>query len=150
MTPPTIEVVTPDQAQILADLHAGSIDPPWNREAFASLLGQPGVLGLLARGDGGPAGFILLRQAADEAEILTLAVGPAKRRCGIGKILLSEAISRLSGLGVQRLFLEVADDNAAALALYRQAGFSQVGRRPDYYRRAGQGAANALVLEKRL
>jgi len=150
MTPPTIEVVTPDQALILADLHVGSIDPPWNREAFATLLGQPGVLGLLARCEGVPTGFILLRQAADEAEILTLVVGPTLRGRGIGKVLISEAISRLSNLGARRLFLEVADDNAAALALYRWAGFSQVGRRPGYYRRAGQGTTNALVLEKRL
>lgn len=150
MTPPTIEVVTPDQAPILADLHAGSIDPPWDGGAFATLLGQPGVLGLLCRRDGVPAGFILLRQAADEAEILTLAVGLAQRRQGIGKMLLSEAISRLSGLGVQRLFLEVADDNAAALALYRRAGFSPVGRRQNYYRLPGSSATDALILEKRL
>ncbi len=89
-------------------------------------------------------GFILVREAAGEAEILTLAVAPRARRQGLGRTLVDAAIARL---GSADLFLEVAADNIAAIALYQQNGFTQAGVRRGYYARPG-GAVDALLLKR--
>ena len=126
-----------------ARLHAaGFADEPWDAAQFALLLATPGCLGLALERDGALAGVLLLRQAGDEAEVLTLAVAPASRRRGLGAELLRAGLATLAARGVRRCFLEVGDDNAAALALYRSLGWRQVGRRRQYYRRG----ADALVL----
>lgn len=125
----------------LAALHAEAFDAPWDAAAFESLLGQAGVH--LAEA---PDGFILMRTVADEAEILTLAVRPAARRRGIGADLVARGAAGAAARGATRLFLEVADDNAAARALYARAGFAEAGRRPRYYARADGSRRDALLL----
>lgn len=128
-------------AEGLAVLHAEAFDAPWSARAFADLLGQPGVV-LEAEADG----FILIRAVADEAEILTLAVRPAARRQGLGARLVRTAIDRAAAQGATRMFLEVAEDNAPARALYAALGFDSAGRRPRYYPRAEGPAVDALLL----
>ncbi|MNE73850.1 ribosomal-protein-alanine N-acetyltransferase [compost metagenome] len=83
---------------------------------------------------------------ADEAEILTLAVRPSARRSGLGARLVEAAVVRAAALGAERMFLEVAGDNAAARALYARAGFHEAGRRRGYYARADGSREDALVL----
>ena len=92
-----------------------------------------------------PRGFVLVRAVADEAEILTLAVAPTHRQRGIAAALLREAITVLRPGGTKTLFLEVAADNTAALALYAGAGFSPSGRRVGYYAR-DEGNVDALMM----
>ena len=125
----------------LAALHAEAFDAPWDAPAFDSLLGQAGVH--LAEV---PDGFILMRTVADEAEILTLAVRPAARRRGVGAALVARGAAEAAARGARRLFLEVAEDNEAARALYGRAGFSEAGRRPRYYARADGSRRDALLL----
>ena len=72
---------------------------------------------------------MLSRVAADEAEILTIAVEPAARASGLATALLSHHLSRLARAGAGGVFLEVDETNLPALALYRRFGFRQVGRR---------------------
>ncbi|WP_332657930.1 GNAT family N-acetyltransferase [Brevundimonas sp.] len=128
-------------ADRLAALHAEAFDAPWDAAAFGSLLGQAGVH--LAET---PDGFILMRTAADEAEILTLAVRPGARRRGLGAELVARGAAEAAARGATRLFLEVADDNDAARALYAGAGFEEAGRRPRYYARADGSRRDALLL----
>ena len=130
-----------DAAARLAALHAEAFDAPWDAAAFESLLGQPGVH-LAEEADG----FILMRTVADEAEILTLAVRPKVRRQGTGGRLVGQGAAAAAGRGAVRLFLEVADDNAPARALYARAGFVEAGRRPRYYARADGSRRDALLL----
>ena len=125
----------------LAALHAGAFDAPWDAAAFDSLLGEAGVH--LAET---PDGFILMRTVADEAEILTLAVRPSARRRGVGAGLVGRGAAEAAARGARRLFLEVAEDNDAARALYARAGFVEAGRRPRYYARADGSRADALLL----
>ncbi len=136
-------------APLLAALHAPCFpEEAWSAEALAALLESPGVFGLIAADtDRVALGFILARIVLDEGEVLTLAVPPALRRRGVGGVLLGAAITWLAASQATNLFLEVAEDNPAARALYRGAGFRRVGRRPGYYQRA-QGAVAALVLER--
>ena len=84
--------------------------------------------------------------AADEAEILTIAVAPAAHRQGIGAALLAAAMAQAALRGAAAMFLEVAEGNAAARALYAAAGFRQSGRRRRYY----PDGADALVLRRSL
>lgn len=125
----------------LAVIHAAAFPAPWDAAAFEALLEQAGVFVLEA-----PDGFILLRAVADEAEILTLAVRPAARRAGLGAGLVEQGAAAAAARGATRLFLEVADDNAPALALYARAGFAEAGRRPAYYARPDGGRQDALIL----
>ena len=118
---------------------------PWTRQDMAELLASPGVAGLLLQTNGEDAGLALWRTAADEAELLTLAVQRGRWRRGIGRTLLGWVVDRVREQGAQTLFLEVGADNAAARSLYAQAGFAEVGRRAGYYRRDG-GFSDALVL----
>ena len=125
----------------LAALHATAFPAPWDARAFEVLLDQTGVFVIEQ-----PDGFILIRGVADEAEILTLAVRPSARRQGLGARLVGEGGAVAATRGATRLFLEVADDNAAALALYARAGFAAAGRRQDYYALPEGGRRDALVL----
>jgi ribosomal-protein-alanine N-acetyltransferase len=140
------------EAGACASLHADAFAHGWSEPEFESLLASRAcVCDGAFEGEGGPlAGFLLSRRAADEAEILTIAVAPRHRRRGVGAALLGAQSRRLAELGARRLFLEVAEDNAAALGLYRGLGFREEGRRKGYYKRADGPAANALVLARDL
>jgi ribosomal-protein-alanine N-acetyltransferase len=99
---------------------------------------MPNCFGLLHQ----KGGLILARVAADEAEILTLAVVPTVRRTGLGFALLDAATELVTSLSARAIFLEVSVTNIAARALYTKAGFIQAGRRRQYY----SDASDALVL----
>ena len=115
---------------LLADLHAACFTEKWDALALARLMASPGAFALLAILVSTPLGFVLARQAGGEAEILAIGVAPAGRRRGLGAALLAAVYYRV---GDAPLFLEVASGNAAAIALYRAAGFRQVGIRHAYY-----------------
>jgi [ribosomal protein S18]-alanine N-acetyltransferase len=136
--------VGPAHARALAAIHQAAFPPAeaWSEPSLLALLNLPGVLGFAE--DAG--GMVLARVAADEAEILTLAVAPAARRQGIGRRLLAAAMQAAAQRGATALHLEVAAANAAALALYQAAGFRPVGRRPRYY----PGGGDALLLHRPL
>ncbi len=114
----------------------------WNPRQVAGSLADPHAAGLLAPG----AGFVLGRLLGEEAELLRVAVHPARRRAGLGRALLAGFEARCRAAGARRAFLEVREDNAPARALYAAAGWALLGRRPGYY---ADGAA-ALVLERTL
>ncbi|MGE0722990.1 MAG: GNAT family N-acetyltransferase [Alphaproteobacteria bacterium] len=136
----------PADAAWLAALHARAFpDEPWTEDAFRTLLGQAGVAVAVASDAEGPIGLVLWRRAADEAEILTIGVRPERRSAGIGGRLLDRALA--GAADARAVFLEVADDNAAARALYARRGFVAVGRRAGYYHRAGR-IVDALVLRR--
>ena len=140
-----IRRATADDSPVLARLHAAAFAEPWSEAALAGLVGGSGAFALT-----GDDGFILVRALAGEAEILTLAVSPAARRRGLGRALVQAAAASARQAGAESLFLEVAADNAAALALYADCGFEPVGRRNAYYRRRHERAMDALVLRKTL
>ena len=115
----------------LADLHIRCFQAhprPWSAPEFESLLASP-LNFLLSR----PRGFLLGRSVADEAELLTLAVAPDARRTGIASELLREFAATSRARGAAQAFLEVASDNAGAIALYAGAGWRNAGRRRNYY-----------------
>ena len=135
-------------ADELAALHAHAFRHGWPATEMEALIADPTVTTVVARQGRTPftrrpVGFVMVRAAADEAEILTVVVKPTRRGRGIGRLLMDETIRRLYFMRVASLFLEVEEGNGSALALYRRLGFREVGRRANYY--AG-GTANALVM----
>lgn len=131
--------MTPDQ---MARLHAAAFAPSrgWTAAEFASLLAQPGTKALTE-----PQGFALVRTIAHEAELLTIAVDPAHQGRGVGRDLMARWLAMAC---FDTAFLEVAADNAAALALYARFGFRTVGTRRGYYARKDAPAVDALTLRR--
>ncbi len=144
----TIRTLSAADAAVLAALHGGGFDDPWTVATFAGLLALPGTFGFVAIAKDTPAGFVLARAAADEAEILTLAVAAGSRRRGLGTMLVNHAIATAAEAGAARMFLEVAEDNTAGQGLYRALGFAEIGRRPAYYGKPGQQRRDALLMSR--
>lgn len=148
--PPSISDAQAQDAEAIAGLHAASFRRGWSEDEIEQLLTDRSVLAHRARIGGNFAGFILSRFAADEAEILTIAVVPRYRGRSIARDLLRHHLGRLMALGVRAVFLEVEEENAAALKLYRRTGFIQVGQRKGYYPKDEGASASALVLRRDL
>lgn len=148
-----IERLTVADSPAISMLHQEDFARPWSEDEFASLLGQDTVFGYAVReighGEKPPIGFVLARLAADEGEILTVAVARAHRRLGLGWRLMDAVLRELHSQRAEALFLEVDEANAPAIALYRRLGFFEVGKRPAYYETAG-GRSGALVMRRDL
>lgn len=134
-------------AQRLAALHRRCfvLPPPWSEADFAGFLADPHChLSMRAEGTEVLA-FALFRRVLNEAELLTLATSPDARRKGYGRALLQEGLAAVRAAGAQVCYLEVAAENAAAVALYQKFGFQQAGLRRGYYRATGHPPMDALV-----
>lgn len=136
--------------EALSRLHGEAFDPSWSANALQDLLSAQGSYAIVAGADASPAGFIVARVAADEGEILTLAVARAARRLGHGRSLVRAAAAHAERLGARVMFLEVDVVNQGARSLYKKLGFSVVGRRTGYYGKAAQNASDALTLRVNL
>lgn len=85
-------------------------------------------------------GLVAFRMMADEAEILNLAVDSRVRRRGMGSRLIEDAMAMLKAAGIKKIFLEVRESNEAARSFYARMGFTEAGRRRDYYRGPAEDA----------
>lgn len=140
-------------ARAISEIHAGSFDRPWGLMEFERLLAEENILAHVAIAEATRSeaqGFVLSRLAADEAEILSIAVAPARRGEGLSSQLLNAHRDMLALSRIKTLFLEVEDGNRPALALYARQGFAEVARRDAYYRKADGSAATALVMRRAL
>lgn len=138
-------------ADVLAALHAAAVrpgEPCWQPMAFDALLASGTVAGSISMRQSEPTGFVLWRVAADEGEILLLAVHPAHRRRGVATALLRQAVAAAGDDGAESMWLEVAVDNPAPIALYKREGFVEMARRPGYYHRTAGPRADALVFRR--
>jgi ribosomal-protein-alanine N-acetyltransferase len=131
-------------AQDMARIHAAAFtqDRPWSAHEFAGLLALPHIRAFAL----GPS-FALVSVIADEAELITLAVDPGHQGQGLGTRLMQKWMHDVPACTA---FLEVAQDNDAAIRLYQRCGFENSGTRPRYYARAGAEPVDALVMTARL
>jgi ribosomal-protein-alanine N-acetyltransferase len=143
---PVLSAADPRDAVALAALHAASFNRGWSELELEQLLTDRSVVADRAVRGRRIVGFILSRRAADEAEILSIAVARAAQGRGLARRLLDLHLRRLAGIGLRAVFLEVDEDNEPARRLYARAGFREVGRRPGYY----AGGKGALVLRRDL
>jgi N6-L-threonylcarbamoyladenine synthase len=145
----SIERVGADYADILAAIHAPCFEDCWDAGAMSALLATPGSIALLATQDKNKkseaGGFVLLRVAADEMEILTLAVLPHMRRRGVALALMQAVRWQAEKTGTKKIFIEYARNNVAAHALYEKAGYAQNGVRMNYYKNADGTVCDAIT-----
>ena len=143
---PSLSPAGPRDAASLASLHIASFSRGWSETEFEQLLTDRSVVADRATSGRRNVGFIISRRAADEAEILSVAVARAWQGRGLARRLLDLHLRRLAGLRMRAVFLEVDEDNQPARKLYARAGFREVGRRPGYY----SAGKSALVLRRDL
>lgn len=122
----------------------------WSRNIFEDCLN----VGYLCRGAvlyGELVGYVIVSVAAGESHLLNLAVDPSCQRQGVGRLLLDFACREAAGQQAECMFLEVRPSNLPARDLYKRMGFTEFGRRRDYYpNAAGGGREDALVFCRRL
>ena len=150
MTVTAVEVRVADRADAaaMAAIHAACFAKSWEADAIAQFLGVPGCVALIAStaGDLPAQGFLIVRSAGDEAELLTLAVHPVHRRIGLARALLNHTTARLRAAGAKQIFLEVDEANASARGLYQSLGAVVVGRRKRYYEYGANADIFSLAL----
>ncbi len=148
---PNLAHLRAEHAEDAAAVHAQCFTYAWPADELETLLAATTTYADAAFGKAGEVqGFILSRLAADEAEILTIAVRPRKRGLGIAGKLMRANMEQLQQAGARTWFLEVEAQNASALALYKRFGFERVGERKSYYRKPDGDAALAFILRRSL
>ncbi len=140
---------------IISAMHGEAFNRGWSESDVESLLAQDSVACLIAErrrrlGRSQPAGFVMIRKAADEAEVLSIAVRPGYRRRGIGRALMEDALRNLYRDRVASVHLEVDAGNEAAVRLYKSQEFQATGNRPDYYRQGRTSPRTALVMSRQV
>ncbi len=137
-------------ASRLSQLHRASFHRGWGTDEFEQILIERNALAHRLRIGGSVIGFIVSRTAADEAEILSIAVASKYRGRGLSRDLLRTHLGHLAGHGLKTVFLEVEENNRPARALYERAGFRVVGRRERYYKDSSGQELNAIVMRRDL
>lgn len=146
-----IEPAETADAETCAHLHAQGFYRGWPREDFAAYIaGRDTPVYVACDAKRKIAGFAMIRIAADEAELITIAVDPRWRKKGVGVALLRAVFSDLLMSPATKLFLEVAEDNVAATRLYRKLGFEKISERTGYYPRDNGLPATAIVMSRDL
>ena len=144
-----VEAATIRDAPRLAQLHGSSFHRGWGESEFEHMLTERNTLLHRLRVGRKTIGFAVSRMAADEAEILSIAIDAPYRGKGLSRTLLLTHLGHLAGRGVRTIFLEVEENNQPARRLYDWAGFNVVGRRERYYRQGGE-QLNALLMRRDL
>ncbi|MBX9710263.1 MAG: ribosomal protein S18-alanine N-acetyltransferase [Xanthobacteraceae bacterium] len=147
---PVVEPATLRDAPVLSRLHRASFYRGWSAGEFQQLLSDRSALAHRLRLGRDVVGFIISRIAADEAEILSVAIDSEYRGLGLSRDLLRTHLGYLAGYGLKTVFLEVEENNRPARALYEKAGFRTVGQRERYYKDASGEQLNALVMQRGL
>ena len=145
-----IEPATQRDATRLAQLHGASFHRGWGEAEFETMLSERNTLVHRLRLGRKVIGFAVSRMAADEAEILSIAVAADHRGRGLSRNLLLTHLGHLAGRGVRAVFLEVEENNQPARRLYQRAGFAIAGRRERYYRPPSGEQLNAVLMRRDL
>ncbi|MBH5322144.1 ribosomal protein S18-alanine N-acetyltransferase [Aurantiacibacter sediminis] len=137
---------------VMQDAFDHAYGEAWTRRQVSDALVTPNthfMLGGETEDGSGPTAFTLSRSAADEEELLLIAVRPEYRGQGLGSDMMEQFFTSARARGVRRVFLEMREGNAAE-HLYRKLGFKQVGLRKGYYRGAIGGPLDAITFARDL
>ena len=140
MTGTTLRAATAADIDAIDAIERVSFSDPWRRDGFRDLILNDAARVTVAVADGVVVGYTVTQAAADEGEVLNLAVAPWARRAGVGRALLDGVVASARAAGVAHLYLDVREANVAARALYGGAGFVEVARRRGYYDRPREDA----------
>jgi ribosomal-protein-alanine N-acetyltransferase len=145
-----VEAASLRDARRLAQLHGESFHRGWGEGEFETMLTERNTLVHRLKVGRQLVGFAVSRMAADEAEILSIAVAGTHRGRGLSRNLLLTHLGHLAGHGIRTIFLEVEENNQPARRLYERAGFGVAGRRERYYQQPGGEQLNALLMRRDL
>ena len=134
-----------DHVAQIAQLEKLCFHDPWSENSIASELDNRLSLWLVAMDGEQVAGYVGSQSVMGWADMMNIAVHPDYRRRGIAWKLVEHLVEALQKMDVTCLTLEVRASNEPAKALYEKLGFTQVGRRPNYYRNPKE---DALILRK--
>ena len=137
---------------LISELHykafIASSDQEWSEKAFREMLSIKGTNCYLVKRDMNPIGFALMRRIADEVEIITFCILPNECKNGYATLLLEWIIKDLQRQSIKRLFLEVRENNVAAIGLYKKCSFDIIGRRNGYYQIKNGENIDAIVMQR--
>jgi tRNA threonylcarbamoyl adenosine modification protein YeaZ/ribosomal-protein-alanine acetyltransferase len=145
-TAPSLRLARVADSDVLSGLHSRCFETAWTADMFRVSCASASATILIAESRGEACGFIQAQTAVDEAEVMTLCVLPVLRRHGLAMLLVGGLLADLKVRGIKKLFLEVADGNAAALGLYRRVGFLEIGRRKGYYAKPDGQSEDAITM----
>ena len=134
-----------DHVSQVAELEKLCFSDPWSENSVSSELNNPLSLWLVAVDGERVAGYVGSQSVMGESDMMNIAVHPDYRKQGIGTGLILELIRELSLRGSHSLMLEVRTSNEQAISVYSKLGFSEIGRRRNYYRNPKE---DALILRK--
>ena len=141
-------------SEILCDIHSIAFQnqggDEWTADAFQQMLSVNGTDCYIIKHDFTPIGFGLIRKVIDEAEIITFCILPNECNNGYATLLLEWIIKDLQRQSIKRLFLEVSENNKAALGLYKKCSFDIIGRRKGYYQNPQGKNADAIIMQREL
>ena len=140
-----LEKMNPAHVAQIAQLEKICFSDPWSERSIASELDNKLAFWLVATEGDTVAGYIGSQTVMDETDMMNVAVHPDFRRRGIAEALVTGLVEELKNNGSHCLTLEVRASNAPAIALYEKLGFSEIGRRKNYYRNPRE---DALILRK--
>ena len=140
-----IESMNSSHVAQIALLEKICFSDPWSEKSVASELDNKLAFWLVAIEGDTVAGYIGSQTVMDETDMMNVAVHPDFRRQGIAEALITGLVEHLKTIGSRCLTLEVRASNAPAIALYEKLGFSEIGRRKNYYRNPRE---DALILRK--
>ncbi|WP_085797618.1 GNAT family N-acetyltransferase [Falsiruegeria litorea] len=118
---------------------------PWSETEFSDLLSNRFTFAI-----GDKRCFALIQLIAGEAELLTIATHPGHQRQGLAAMVMTAWHEQAMHQNAERAFLDVAADNAPAIALYRKCGYAPHGRRHGYYKRSAKESIDAIVMQRAL
>jgi [ribosomal protein S18]-alanine N-acetyltransferase len=136
----------PSDAAALAAFHAQALPPGWPAADFAACCANENRIVLKAADCAALLGLAVVQFAADEAEILSIAVAKEARQLGVGSAILAACVAACERKNIGYLYLEVAEGNGAALKLYEKFGFRVLARRPNYYQAGRSSPETALIM----
>ena len=130
------------------EIERRAFSQPWSRAFFERELATPFARLTVAMDESRAqlVGYSCRWRVTDEVHLLNVAVHPARRGGGIGRMLVEAVIGEAREIRARTMFLEVRAGNVAARRLYRRLGFRDLGVRRGYY---GPGQ-DAIVMELRL
>ena len=140
-----LEKMNPAHVVQIAELETICFSDPWSENSIASELDNKLAFWLVAADGDRVAGYIGSQTVMDETDMMNVAVHPDFRRQGIAEALVNALVENLQKMGSHSLTLEVRASNVPAISLYEKLGFSEIGRRKNYYRNPRE---DALILRK--
>ena len=140
-----IETMNASHVDQIAQLEKLCFSDPWSANSIASELDNKLAFWLVATEGDLVAGYIGSQTVMDETDMMNVAVHPDFRRKGIAEALVNDLVENLKQVGSHCLTLEVRASNTPAITLYEKLGFSEIGRRKNYYRNPRE---DALILRK--